>query len=481
MGGNAQEAQNGIDLLRSQHPFASLGGDVAGYATAEGLAGLAPGFKALAATKYGRRGIDALYGAYSGSGENDDNRGLGALTGTVVNTGGGMFGRGLQKASGAALTGLTAPKVRYLDQQGIPLTIGQIGRGTDTTLGNTIGGLEDRAAGIPIFDAIINSARRRGEEGFNRAAFRQAGGSGVTGARGVEELQNNVNNAYSFLDPVNLPLDAQFAGSNAAVRATLPDLPKFGPEIDSSLNLIDRASANGGLSGRDWQQALRTVKGDKASLRGKEFSTGAIDAMDDVENNLLGLASRQSPADLQGNLASANTLNKHFKTITGALDNTPTQARGELFTPTRLDTASRASQRKFGGQTSSMKGDRPFYELTKNAMDVMPNQVPDSGTAGRALMYSALFGAGLGSGLGYANEGGDGALQGAGTGAAVVPFALAAIYSKGGQRALQRAMLGERPEIIQKIGERLKTAKRIGGMFGASAARDYFLQPELPQ
>jgi hypothetical protein len=478
---NPEMARTGMQLLRSEHPVASLAGDVAGYATDEALLGRIPGAQGLLASKLGRRGADAAYGAFSGSGENDQDRLGGALLGAGANTVGGMAGRGLQKGVGDIATGVKNANLGYLNNAGVPLTLGQIGNGTNSVVGKAIGGLEDRAAGIPIFDAIINSARRRGEQGFNRAAFKEAGGSGATGARGVEELHGNVNNAYSFLDPVTLPLDAPFAGSQAGVRANIPNLVEYGPQVGKRLDIIDRAGNGGVMSGRDWQQALRGVKADRSSLRGQQFSEDAINSLGNVEDNLMGLADRQAPAPLKGQLGKANSLNKQFKTIVGALDNGPAQARGELFSPVRLDTSARASARKFGGQTASIEGNRPFYDLTQAGMDVMPNQVPDSGTAGRALMYSALFGAGLGSGLGYAGgQDGQSALQGSGAGAAAVPFALAALYSKPGQKVLQKALLAERPAAINVLGDVLKRHPKIAGLLGSGLLRDYIYQPELP-
>lgn len=480
MTGDPELARTGMELLRGEHPAASFGGDLAGQALVEAGLSRIPGAQSMLATRWGRRGMDLGYGVYSGSGENDGDPLSGAAVGGLTNLGFGMFGRGLQSGAGRALTGVRNANLSYLDKAGVPLTIGQIGNGTDSVVGKAIGGLEDRAAGVPIFDSIINSARRRGERGFNSAAFREAGGSGTTGAAGVEELHRGVNNAYNFLDPVSLPLDAQFAGQQAGVRASLSGLPKFGQEIESGLNLIDNAAKDGSLTGRDWQQALRTVKADRSSLKGKEFSQGAVDALGDVENNLLGLANRQAPADLQGNLASANQLNKQFRTITAALDNGPSQNRGELFSPSRLNTASLAAGRKFGGQVGAVEGNRPFYELTKAGMDVMPNQVPDSGTAGRALLYSALFGGG--GALGFAGadqgQGADGALSGGLKGLAL-SAAIAAPYSKTGQKALQKILLSERPDKMVKLGEFLVRNPKYAGMFASALGRDYVYQPEI--
>jgi hypothetical protein len=152
LSGDPEMAKTGMQLLRTNHPAASVGGDIAGQALFEAGVGRIPGANALMAGRWGRRGADALYGGLYGSGDDS-----------------GVKNQALQK----------------LDNLGVPLTIGQIGHGSDNVLGKAVGGIEDRAAGLPVFDAIINAARSRGEEGFNRAAFEEMGGSGATGAQGV--------------------------------------------------------------------------------------------------------------------------------------------------------------------------------------------------------------------------------------------------------------------------------------------------------
>lgn len=482
-GGNGEVINTGTQVTQANNPTASFLGDIAGQATAQFALNRIPGLSRL-----GQLGQDAAYGAFAGHGEGN------TLGGIATNAIGGAVGRGAGAVGGAALRGVDASNsLRYLNDANVPLTLGQMGRGSNSVVGNAIGGLEDRGAGFPIFDAIINSARRRGDEGFNSAAFREMGGSGATGAQGVIQGKGLVDNAYNFLDTAQIPLDAQFAGSQAAVRASLPGLPSFGPEIGKSLDKIDIAANGGVLAGRDWQSALRSAKRNGASIKGKEFSGDAVDALDAVESNLLDLAARQGPPGAAGNLADANKLNMNFRTLTSALDNGPSQARDELFSATRLDTAAREAARKFGGQVKSMSGQRPFYDLTKAGMDVMPNLTPDSGTAGRAIFYSALpgvLGGGVGAGVAAANEGD--ATQGAGVGfgATMAPtLALAALYSKGGQKGLQKALLGPRPKWAKDLDKAIKGNpalrslfnNRVAGMFGAGAARDIALYPELEQ
>jgi hypothetical protein len=475
-------AQTGMDLMRGRHPNASFLGDLAGQASVEATLGRIPGAQSLMATRWGRRGADALYGAYSGSGENDGDPLVGAFTGALTNMGGGMFGRGAQRSLGRIGTGVKNAHLQYLDNLGIPLTVGRIARGSESTLGHAIGGIEERMAGLPISDAIINSARKRGDEAFNSAAFRQMGGSGATGAAGISEGKNIVGNAYNFLDNANLPVDEQF---NAAIAGLKSNLPRnLGGGISDRIQAIENAINDGSLSGRSWQDAIRGIKADRASLRGQPFSDQALGSLDNLESALHDLAGRVGPAGTADNLANANKLNSQFQTLAAALDNGPVQKADELFSAGRLDDASRMNGRKFGGRVSALMGNRPFYELTTAGKAVMPNLTPDSGTAGRALLYSTLFGGVGGGGIGFATadegQGGEGGMSGALKGLAVAG-ALAAPYSKSGQKIIQNALLRQRPRDIERFGQFLISHPKLAGMFGSAMGRDYVYQPELDQ
>jgi hypothetical protein len=469
--------QIGMEILRGNHPISSFAGDLAGQALVEGLAGTVPGGQVLLNSRWGRRGFDAAYGAYENS--NGDDPTTGGAEGAVTNALGGMFGRGLTRGLGRAATGVKNAHLQYLNNEGVPLTIGQIARGSENTLGHAVGGIEERMAGLPVADAIIGSARKRGDQAFNEAAFRQMGAQG-TGAAGLRSGQQVVNDAYSFLDPLHIPTDVPFEKAQNAIRGNLPNLPAFSKEVGIGLDQIDNVSANGGLSGRDWQSALRNVKADRSSIAGQPFARPAADAMTGVENNLVDLANRQVTGAPAGQLGRANKLNAQLQTLAAALDNGPAQKADELFSASGLDNASRMNARNFGGRIKSLTGNRPFYDLANAGKAVMPNLTPDSGTAGRALLYSTLGLGGLGSGIGAlsSDDHAEGSIEGGAKGLALASL-LAAPYSKTGQKALQKVLLGERPKALSEFGKMLINNPRLGGMFGSAVGRDYFLQPEL--
>jgi hypothetical protein len=175
--------------------------------------------------------------------------------------------------------------------------------------------------------------------------------------------------------------------------------------------------------------------------------------------------------------------------VKAASKSSAAQGAGEMFSPKALNQQSISNTTKYGGSDLALSPNRPFFDLTKAGMGVMPNLTPDSGTAGRLQLYRELgtIGAGLGGGIGAltgdnspsrATEGG-----GIGIGGALaLGTLLSAPYSKTGQKAIQKALLAERPRAIQKIGEYLiNTNPKYAGMLASAMGRDYFFQPELSQ
>ncbi len=489
MGGDAEMARTGMDLMRGENPLSSLTGDIAGQAMLEGTLGRIPGIRGMMASQWGRRGADGAYGAYSGSGEADDGQGMGAILGAALNAGMGGVGRRAQGALGGSMTGVTNPDLQYLDARGVPLTVGQIGRGTDSIVGNAIGGIEERVVGLPGFDAVIGAARRRGEEGFNKAAFGEAfdalgmPSSGATGAAGVQALDDARRTAYGFLDNTNLPLDAQYAGTNAMIRGDIPDMPEYGNVIAAALKQNDIAAKGGSLPGREWQDAMRAAGQDRAGIAGKPGSRQASAALTEMADNLSGLAARQGPAGTTENLGRANNFNALAETLVKALDNGPAQKADEIFSAGRLDDASRQGRKAFGGRWSAMKGDRPFYDLTSAGKNVMPNLTPDSGSIGRLAIIPVAGGAlgavgGALTGDTPVQGGAEGGMSGLEKGL-FGTAALSALYSKPGQRALQSALLGKRPELLKKVGKELINRRKLGGIISSALGRDLVFQPEL--
>jgi hypothetical protein len=495
---NPEAAQTGMDLLRGQHPVSSFVGDVAGQATLEGLAGLVPGAQGVMATRYGRRGADAAYGAYSGSGESDGNRGIGAFEGALTNGLFGMAGRGVQRGLGHAATGIQDASLQYLNKAGIPLTIGRIARGVGeidphgpTTMGDEIGkgagGIEERLMGLPGLDAIIGTARQRGDAAFNNVAFGQiAPGVVGRGTEGLARARAAENAAYAKLNGVHIGVDPQFDNALNVASQVAGGLRRHSGDIADVIGDVRAQISNGAMTGEGFQSALQSVRQAKASLSNDVMGHKAATILDGLDAELNTLGARQGGTIAQ-DLAEANAIHGRRQIVKAAVKSPAAQGAGEMFSPKGLNQASIANTTKFGGSDRALSSDRAFYDLTHAGMGVMPNLTPDSGTAGRLQLYRALgsAGAGLGGGIGAltGQDGPQGAAEGGGIGLGgglALGTLLSAPYSHAGQKVIQRALLGQRPDAIQKLGEMLlKRNPKYAGMFGSSMGRDYFFQPEL--
>lgn len=497
---NPEMAQTGMDLLRGQHPLASLAGDVAGQGTLEAVAGLVPGAQGLMATRYGRRGADAIYGAYSGSGESDGNAGIGAVEGALGGLGFGMAGRGVQKGLGHAATGIQDASLQYLNKAGIPLTIGRIARGVGEIdphgptnladeVGKGAGGIEERLMGLPGLDAVIGTARQRGDAAFNNEAFRQiAPGVVGRGTDGLASAKAAETAAYAKLNGVHIGVDPQFDNALNAAGQVAGGLRRHSGDIADVIGDVRAQIANGAMTGDGFQAALQSVRKARASLANDVMGHKAATILDGLDAELNTLGARQGGTVAQ-DLAEANAIHGRRQIVKAASKGMAAQGAGEMFSPKTLNQNAITNTTRFGGSDLALSANRPFYDLTHAGMGVMPNLTPDSGTAGRLALYRALgsAGAGIGGGIGAltGQDGPQGGAEGAGIGLGggiALGTLLSAPYSHTGQKVIQRALLGQRPDAIQKIGEMLlKRNPKYAGMFGSSLGRDYFFQPELSQ
>jgi hypothetical protein len=508
LSGDPQAAQTGIQLLRTNHPVASLAGDLAGQASLETAAGLIPGAQGLLATRMGRRLGDIAYGAYSGSGDNADDAGVGAVTGGALGGIGGMAFRGFQKGIGNTFKGVQDAGVGYLHSKGIPLTLGQIARGVGTVAdsGNTnvadevgkgVAGIEERLAGIPALEAWIKTARQRGDIAFNKEAFNQiAPGVAGTGAEGLASAKAAEQAAYDKIKGAVLNVDPQFQANVAAIGADAGNLLHHGSDVASVVKDIQGQIASGGMTGEGYQTALRSIRKTRAGLArtGTDIGGKATDALNNLEGQVLDLGAAQG-GTLGADLANANAIHARREIVKAASSKSSAQAAGEMFSPKDLNTAAVANTKRFGGLDRALSPDRPFYDLTTNGMAAMPSLTPDSGTAGRYMLYRELAKIGgvggglLGGGLGFAGNGdsqgtAEGAATGIGGGIAgglTLGALLSAPYSKTGQRVIQNALLAQRPRAITRLGDFLVNNTRLAGLAGQAGLRDYFQQPELPQ
>jgi hypothetical protein len=115
-----------------------------------------------------------------------------------------------------------------------------------------------------------------------------------------------------------------------------------------------------------------------------------------------------------------------------------------VFTPKEYAGAARMADSSVR-RRATVRGTTPNQQLTDAAADVLPNTIPDSGTAGRL---------GAGMAIGY----GAGALNPAtlaGLAAAAAP------YSRPGQKLANSLFVGQRGKAMRLIAEAAERARRV--------------------
>ncbi|RYE78416.1 MAG: hypothetical protein EOO80_08640 [Oxalobacteraceae bacterium] len=383
---------------------------------------------------------------------------------------GGMAGRGVARTVGGAARGVQDDAVRYLRDRNVPLTAGQ-------TLGGIAKGVEDRLTSVPLVGDMIRNRRVEGLDAVNRLAFEDAAAplqrqtNPITaaptdiGEQGVEQLrrirQNGYDNAVDGrLATADPQYDNAYQSSVTAARA----IPNTGPQVADELNaIVPGYFAPGGIiNGQNAQAAIKELRGLRAARQGDALGQRTGQAVRDAEGAITDLFERQSPG-FGNDLGAANAVNGNLKTIEKAVQNA---GRNDgRFTAAQLDRSAQQSAAKFGGNAATTQ--RPFFELTKAAQNVLPSSIPDSGTATRlaTLALPAALG-GAGGGAGYlGGEDGIGATGGAASG-----LGIAALLALGGTRGSQQMLsklLADRPDLLVRAGEGIQRNARIGGFIGA--------------
>lgn len=492
LGGNGEQIKAGMDLMRAEHPISSMAGDITGTTLNEMALGRIKGVGKFAETPWGRRGIDTLNGIWAGSGENDENPIMGAVTGGIANTAGGSGGRAAQRGLGSAMTGVKDEGLRYLHDRGVDLTLGQMLRSGKGVIPRIAANAESRLRGLPVTREIIAGADERGAESFNRAAFDEGmlPGGGVNGGRtGADAVANmsgqggEVAQAYSrALDGVVVQQDRAFTNQlNRAVTQGTKN-PRHGGDFQHILDneIKPLFGQSGELTGENLQAAIQILRGHQAAYKGQPLGNEMNAALRNVETALTGMVRRQAPKVMPA-LDAANAMHRNSRILAKGV--TAGKNTGDLFTAGQLNQASVANTTKYGGLTQAASPDRPFYQLGKYGQDILPDKIRETGTAGNtafanAMLPAFLTGAGGAGGAALSDDRAGGGAEGAGYGL-LAAAALALPYSKGGQRALQRLVMAPRLKQIDVVGEAIKKYPWIGGLFGGGMARDAALYPEL--
>lgn len=493
-----ERTRAGMELIRERHPVASVVGEAAGSLLPGAMAERAVGaaFRGVNALRGGEATVarlgnelstigemsarplgNALYGGAYGAGSADEgSRFLGAARGALFSAAGGEVGDRLTAGVGRVATGARNAGTRYLNERGIPMTVGQIaGRGG--LPGRALSRIENALESLPVLGAAIRSRRLDSFQATNRAAFDEAlepvGAStgGLIGEVGAETARTAVSGAYDeALNGVNVRPDRRFIGEmRKALTAgqQLPDdlRPHFMHFVE---NRLPQALDGGRLSGTAYQAIRQELRQARQAARGQLSEAPFVSAIRQLETTLEGLIRRRAPGANEA-LTRADRAYRRTRVVEGAVGRAINNSeQGGVFTPAQLGLEARGNARRFSGDEATTN--RPFYELQRETQNILPSNVPNSGTVDRQWVLAAF----------PALAAGGAELSGVADPKTAALFgALGLPYTRRGQQLFQK-LLVSRPETVRRAGEAIIAQRRFGARAGAGAVNPVTDQTQSP-
>lgn len=469
-GGDADRARLGMAQVAAQNPVSNALGTIAGGATMALGGEAALGARGMAAGLPRAVVADSAYGAAAGAGGADDgNRLAGAAMGALAGAGGSVAGYKTGNALAKLARGVSNPSVNALRGEGVnALTVGQTFANSGKA-GAAVKGVEDRIAGLPVVGDMVNARRAEGYRQFNARAFDKAlepiGGTvgDAVGEEAVERAQQQVSEAFtSALAGRGVTPDEAFANDLGKAVMGVRSIKRVGEEVTDEISEILRPYGDEAmLSGEALDDISRSLRSLKGAYRNDPLSHRVGKQIDRVERAVFDLFDRQASGTIEG----YNKARQAYRRLS-VLEDAVLKAKNTegVFSTGQLGMADRSNAVKYGGKRAAARGGGVFHDYQRAAQNVLPNKVPDSGTAGRVLIPLALVGGG--GGLDAAGGGG------VGTGLTIGTI-LAALYSRTGQRLLTKPGRGMKPGTTRRrVLESDKTQRAIGaaGAAGSAAA-----------
>lgn len=432
---NQKVVDQGRAFVQQGGPAATvgqIGADVAMAAVPTGIVAKAVTKAPLLARTLAELGFNAGYSAATSPEDRATAAGAGAL-GTAV-------GMGANRLIGGAIKPFVSRDAQALADQGIQPTIGQAVGGFANTA-------EQKLKSLPLVGDVIRKARDRAVNEFNEKAIQTA----VPGSKGFGDdaliaARETLSDNYKTLIPkgTNVTIDDS-ALINATIKAA--DDPALGLTEAAKKrvydyvqkNVIDRSKNITGDTAKDIESDFgKFVLGLKSSSTQEERAIG--DALSQVNNEWRRLLPDAIDKVAPGSGAALRDNDAAWRALValdraGAYRGNQNAATNEVtgrFTPNSLRRSIEASdQSQFNNVTRALRGGQtPFDKLntlTRQGERVLGDSVPDSGTAGRAMMGLTAVGAGSAAGLNATDMAGGAALA----------FPL---YSRGGSKFLMQGL-----------------------------------------
>lgn len=446
------------NLLASMLPAGAAGVALRGAASVPALAGAVQAGEGLAAAH------PMLSAVLSGAGS-------GALMGALEPTG-SADNRASNMAKNAAIGGAASAAMRGLARVVRPETSDDaaklIDEGVRLTPGQALGGAwkasEEKLASVPLLGDIIKGAQRRSVEDFNRAAFNRAlapigekvGRDFKPGREAVDAVGRKIGDAYDdVLQRIGrVDLDQTFSGEVNKIASMTDELGDAAQKQFMSIlknRVVDRMTPAGTMSA----DTMKIVESDLGRLARQYKGSpdpnqrGLGSAINEVQASLRRAVQRSAPPGAADDLANANRAWAEFVRVEDAASRIG--AKEGVFTPAQLTSAVRSQDRSVR-KGAFARGEALGQDFAESGKNVLTQEVPDSGTAGR-LLATALA---AGGPVGMIEP----------TTATIAALASLPYTSIGGRATL--AMLTKRPEFAQRWADVLKAGAPAAGVAGSA-------------
>lgn len=361
--------QPGMDTLRGIGRF---GGEVAGTLPLAALPG----------------GV-LTQGAAGGALLSKENTAVGVGEDAAIGALGAKVGSSLFGGAAALANPQPSEAVSTLARAGVRVSPGQYARSGEGFANKLISATEDRATSLPLVGDKIVSDRVRTNQQFNAAAINRAlepiGESlpaGLqAGRRAIRHAGDRLSAAYDDVLPrLSAVGDQQFVDDLAGIHSEASTMaPDRVAQFNNILSGLGRFFRDGTTLDGDSFKAIETRIGDKARrfARSQDADQQELgNALENVLGSVRELAARQNPAEAE----RLRAINQGWKSLT-QVERAGLTAKGE-FGPAGYSQAVRRSS-DTARSRGYARGTALNQDLSDAASDVLPSDIPDSGTAGR--------------------------------------------------------------------------------------------------
>ncbi len=294
-----------------------------------------------------------------------------------------------------------AAAVSKLEAEGVQMTPGQ-------RVGGMRRQLEEAHKSNPLVSQAIQQAEAKSIETFNVAAYNRAlapigerfSGDKV-GRDGIAQVEAKIGAAYDRLEPkLKIVPDHQLVDDLHEIKIEASDLPPPQQEQYEGImkNRVIKRLETGEMDGKTFKQVESEIghlsRGYKSSqdFAQRELGQRLEDTMGALRDNL----ERSSDPSVRDELKRTNSAWAQFVRLQGAANRRATS--GGVFTPSDLLQAAKSADRSVR-KGAFARGDALLQDLGEIGQRVLPNKLPDSGTAtrmfanGKGLVGGAIGGA----------------------------------------------------------------------------------------